>query len=130
MNAPNTLIEAVKYFSDIDTCNEYMVQIKWPDGNITCPHCEATGDRIGKIASRKMLRCKDCRKQFSYKVGTIFEDSPLSLDKWFVAVWCIVNAKNGVSSYEISRAWASLRSRLGSCFTGFVLPCRKAPFRR
>jgi transposase-like protein len=104
MNAPNTLIEAVKFFSDVDRCNEYMVQIKWPDGNITCPHCEASGDRIGKIASRKMLRCKDCRKQFSYKVGTIFEDSPLSLDQWFVAVWCIVNAKNGVSSYEVSRA--------------------------
>lgn len=51
-----------------------------------------------------MLRCKDCRKQFSFKVGTIFEDSPLGLDKWFVAVWCIANAKNGVSSHELGRA--------------------------
>jgi transposase-like protein len=104
MKSPETLLEAVKFFSDVDRCNEYMVRIKWPDGNITCPHCEASGDRIGKIETRKMLRCKDCRKQFSYKVGTIFEDSPLTLDKWFVAVWCIVNAKNGISSYELHRA--------------------------
>lgn len=99
---PKTLIEAVRFFTDLDRCNEYMMQIKWPDGKIICPACG--GDRIGKIQTRKMLRCKDCRKQFSYKVGTIFEDSPLGLDKWFVAVWCITNAKNGISSYEVSRA--------------------------
>ncbi len=104
MTTPTSLIEAVKFFSDVDRCNEYMVRIKWPDGKITCPKCGACGDRIGKIETRKMLRCKDCRKQFSYKVDTIFEDSPLGLDKWFVAVWCIVNAKNGISSYELHRA--------------------------
>lgn len=102
MKTPKTLIEAVKFFSDIDRCNEYMVSIKWADG-IACPKCNACGDRIGKIETRKMLRCKDCRKQFSYKVGTIFEDSPIGLDKWFVAVWCITNAKNGISSYELHR---------------------------
>lgn len=101
-DSPNTLIEAVRYFSDEDRCNEYMKQIKWPDGRITCPKCNS--DRIGEVKTRKMLRCKDCRKQFSYKVGTIFEDSPLGLDKWFVAVWCITNAKNGISSYELHRA--------------------------
>lgn len=100
---PETLIEAVRFFSDIDKCNDLMARVKWPDGKITCPHCD--GDRIGKIETRKMLRCKDCRKQFSYKVGTIFEDSPLGLDKWFVAVWCITNAKNGISSYELHRAF-------------------------
>jgi transposase-like protein len=99
---PATLIEAVRFFSDIDKCNEQMARIKWPDGKITCPHCD--GERIGKIETRKLLRCKDCRKQFSYKVGTIFEDSPLGLDKWFVAVWCIANAKNGISSHELRRA--------------------------
>ena len=101
---PQTLIEAVKHFADLDQCNEYMSSIKWPDGKITCPHCGC--DNIGKIETRKMLKCrsKGCRKQFSYKVGTIFEDSPLGLDKWFVAVWCIVNAKNGISSYELHRA--------------------------
>ncbi len=101
-DTPKTLIEAVRFFSDIDKCHEYMKGIKWPDGKVVCPKCGS--ERIGEIKTRKMLRCKDCRKQFSYKVGTIFEDSPVSLDKWFVAVWCVTNAKNGISSYELSRA--------------------------
>ncbi len=102
-DTPKTLVEAVKYFSNIDLCNEYMKQVKWPDGKITCPKCG--GDNIGELKTRRMLRCRagDCRKQFSYKVGTIFEDSPLGLDKWFVAVWCITNCKNGISSYELAR---------------------------
>jgi len=99
---PATLFEAVRYFSDLDTCHAYMRKIKWPDGVATCPECGS--DRIGKITTRQMFRCKDCRKQFSYKVGTIFEDSPLGLDKWFVAVWCIANCKNGISSHELGRA--------------------------
>lgn len=99
---PQSLIEAVRYFSDLAICNKYMKVIKWPDGKVVCPKCQ--GERIGEIATRHMLRCKDCRKQFSAKVGTIFEDSPLGLDKWFVAVWCIANAKNGISSHELGRA--------------------------
>lgn len=101
---PKSLLEAVRYFSDLDRCHEYMVSIKWPEGEITCPKCG--GDRIGNIKSRHMLQCKakGCRKQFSAKVGTIFEDSPLGLDKWFVAVWCIANAKNGISSCELARS--------------------------
>jgi transposase-like protein len=98
---PETLIEAVRYFSDLDICHTYMAKIKWPNG-ISCPHCESK--KIGVITSRKMLQCKECRKQFSYKVGTIFEDSPLGLDKWFVAVWSIANCKNGISSHELGRA--------------------------
>lgn len=100
--APKTLLEAVRYFSDLATCNRYMRLIKWPDGRVTCPKCG--GDKIGEIATRHLLRCKGCRKQFSYKVDTIFEDSPLGLDKWFVAIWCIANAKNGISSHELGRA--------------------------
>lgn len=101
---PQTLLEAVRHFSDLDVCHEYMRGVKWPDGNIVCPKCG--GNVIGTIASRRMLQCKakECRKQFSCKVGTIFEDSPLGLDKWFVAVWCIANAKNGISSCELGRA--------------------------
>lgn len=102
--APNTLIEAVRYFSNLDVCNAYMRRIKWPNGTVTCPDCDAKGKRIGEIASRSMFRCKDCRKQFSHKVGTIFEDSALPLTKWFVAVWCVANAKNGISSHELARA--------------------------
>lgn len=101
---PQTLVDAVKHFSSLDTCHEYLVALKWPDGKIVCPKCG--GDKIGNVASRRLLQCKDtaCRKQFSAKVGTIFEDSPLGLDKWFVAVWCIANAKNGISSCELGRA--------------------------
>lgn len=102
MCQPQTLIEAVKFFSDIDKCNEYMASIKWPDGKIVCPKCGS--ENVGKIETRKMLKCRACKKQFSYKVGTIFEDSPIGLDKWFVAVWTVTNCKNGISSYELHRA--------------------------
>jgi transposase-like protein len=106
MNAegPETLMEAVKHFADLTVCHKYMVKLKWPDGRIVCPKCG--GDQVGEIASRCKFQCKakGCRAQFSTKTGTIFEDSPLGLDKWFVAIWCVINAKNGVSSYEIHRA--------------------------
>jgi hypothetical protein len=81
-----------------------MIDLKWPDGKIACPKCG--GEKAGQIKTRRMLRCNStgCRKQFSAKVGTIFEDSPLGLDKWFVAVWSVANAKNEVSSCELGRA--------------------------
>jgi transposase-like protein len=104
LSYPKTLLEAVRYYSDLEVCHQFMAHVKWPDGKIACPKCG--GEHVGEIKSRHMFQCKDkaCRKQFSTKVGTIFEDSALGLDKWFVAVWCIVNAKNGISSYELSRA--------------------------
>lgn len=103
-DTPKTLLEAVTYFSDPAVTFKAMFGAKWPDGKIACPKCN--GEAVGVITSRSMLQCKakDCRKQFSCKVGTIFEDSPLGLDKWFVAVWCIANAKNGISSCELARA--------------------------
>jgi transposase-like protein len=102
--APKTLLEACRYYADPKICFTTMIAVKWPDGKIVCPKCG--GDQIGVVTSRSVLQCKakDCRKQFSVKVGTIFEDSPLGLDKWFVAVWCIANAKNGISSLELSRS--------------------------
>lgn len=101
---PQTLLDAVRYFADPQVCFETMLAVKWPDGKITCPKCGS--DRVGVIKSRHMLQCKTagCRKQFSVKVGTIFEDSPLGLDKWFVAIWSVANAKNGISSCELARA--------------------------
>lgn len=101
---PQSLIEAVAHFSDAETCHRYMLGIKWPDGKITCPACGS--DKVGQIVTRRMLECRnaDCLKQFSVKVGTIFEDSKLPLSKWFVAVWMIANCKNGISSLELSRA--------------------------
>lgn len=83
-NGPQTLIEAVRYFSDKKVCHDYMVQIKWPDGKIVCPKCAS--DNIGIVATRDIWKCRSCKKQFSAKVDTIFEQSPLGLDKWFPAL--------------------------------------------
>jgi transposase-like protein len=104
VSTPKTLVEAVRHFSDPDVCHEYMVGVKWADGRIVCPKCG--GEKVGFIASRRVYQCKatGCRKQFSAKVGTIFEDSPLPLSSWFVAVWSVANCKNGISSYELARA--------------------------
>ena len=100
--APQSLIEAVRHYSDLDACEMKLAKMKWTDGKPVCPHC--CGQNIGRIETRRKFQCKACRKQFSVKVGTIFEDSPLGLDQWFVAVWSIANAKNGISSCELARA--------------------------
>lgn len=98
---PQTLLEAVRHFSDLDVCREFIVELRWPNG-VICPRCQGADPHF--ISTRKLWRCNACKKQFSVKVGTIFEDSPLGLDKWLAAVWLITNAKNGISSYEIHRA--------------------------
>lgn len=99
---PRTLLEAVRYFADVDTCREFMMELRWPNG-VTCPTCGRTDVRF--IATRNLWECKTKhpRKQFSIKVGTIFEDSPLGMDKWLPVVWLIANCKNGISSYEVAR---------------------------
>jgi transposase-like protein len=98
---PQTLIEAIRYFADPDVCLEFMVKMRWPSGIVTCPRCDS--DRVGFIATRRTWQCKGCKKQFSVKLGTIFEDSPLGMDKWLPAVWLIANCKNGISSHELAR---------------------------
>jgi len=98
---PKTLLEAVRFFTDLDICTQFMAAIRWPEG-VTCPHCTATRNSFNK--ARRYWQCKDCRKQFTIKTGSVMEDSPIGLDKWLPAIWMIVNAKNGVSSYEIHRA--------------------------
>jgi transposase-like protein len=99
---PATLMEAVRHFADPDVALKTMVELRWPNG-VTCPRCNSK--RVGFIATRRMWECKEKhpKKQFSAKVGTIFEDSPLGLDKWFVAIWAIANCKNGISSYELGK---------------------------
>lgn len=99
---PRTLLEAVTYFSDQDTCLDFMLQLRWPDG-VSCPTCGRTDVRF--ISTRKLWECKSKhpRRQFSIKVGTIFEDSALGMDKWLPVVWLITNCKNGISSYEVAR---------------------------
>ena len=98
---PKSLLEATRYFQDRDVCIEFMAQIRWPEGAI-CPRCNSTKHSF--LRSRKIWKCLDCRKQFSAKLGTIFEDSAIPLDKWMVAVWLLVNNKNGISSWELHRA--------------------------
>jgi transposase-like protein len=102
LQLPKTLQEAVSYFSDPQRTFDYAVKLRWPDGEVTCPRCDGTEHSF--ISTRRIWFCKDCKKQFTIKVGTIFEDSALGMDKWMIAVWLIVNAKNGISSYEIARA--------------------------
>ena len=98
---PKTLLEAIKYFGNPDTALGCMVAIRWPDG-IECPRCEAR--EYSFVKTRRIWICKGCKKHFSVKIGTIMEDSPIGLDKWLSAIWLIVSAKNGISSYEIHRA--------------------------
>lgn len=100
--APKTLQDAVKYFSDDLTCINFIAHMRWLDGVAICPLCQ--NDTTYFLATRNVWKCKACKKQFSIKTGTIFEDSALGLDKWLVAMWLLVNAKNGISSYELSRA--------------------------
>ena len=98
---PKTLEEAIIYFADDDNAFDYAVANRWPDG-VRCPWCDEAN--VAPITSRKKWRCRECNKQFSVRVGTIFEDSPIRLGKWFTGIWMLINCKNGVSSYEMSRA--------------------------
>ena len=99
---PKHLLDASRYFADPDVCVDFVASMRWPDG-VACPHCD--GKRVSYLSSRRIWKCmnKDCHKQFSAKTGSIFEDSPIPLDKWLIAIWLVVNCKNGVSSYEIMR---------------------------
>ena len=100
---PKTLQEAVQHFLKPEVCRAFVAEIRWPDGPC-CPGCGSKNVRF--LAMRGLWECKTrhAKRQFSVKVGTIFEDSPISLSKWLTAVWIIANAKNGVSSYEIARS--------------------------
>jgi transposase-like protein len=100
--APETLLEAVRYFADEDTALAFIANLRWPDGPV-CPECGAV-DEASFIKTRRIWKCRACKKQFSVKLGTIFEDSPLPFSKWLPAMWMLANCKNGVSSYELSRA--------------------------
>src|SRR5688500_1778995 len=100
---PTTLLEAVTFFADLDNCVAYLAARRWPNG-VACPTCGDTHVRFDR--KRRVWTCnsKHPRRQFSVKVGTIFEDSPLGLDKWLPAVWMIAGAKNGISSWELHRS--------------------------
>src|SRR5712691_5206723 len=98
---PKTLQQAIRYFTDEQVCIDTIAALRWPTGPI-CPKCGHKEHYY--LASQRRWKCKECYKQFSVKVGTIFEDSPVALDKWLAALWMLVNDKNGISSYELAKS--------------------------
>jgi transposase-like protein len=101
MDKPKTLQQAIRYYSDEQTCIDTVARLRWPNGP-ECPACSHKEHYY--LAKQKRWKCKECYKQFTVKLGTIFEDSPIKLDKWLTALWMLVNCKNGVSSYEVAKA--------------------------
>lgn len=100
-NLPTTLAEAIVYFADADRAHAFMIEMRWPAG-VKCPRC-ASEKTPSFLTSRRIWKCAGCRQQFSVKVGTVFEHSPLGLDKWLPALWTLANCQNGISSYELAR---------------------------
>jgi transposase-like protein len=103
MESPKTLQQAVLFFSNEDNCISYVKDMRWPDGVVICPTCGRND--VSWLAKQKKWQCKSqhSKRQFSAKVGTIFEDSPIALDKWLMAAWMLTNCKNGISSYELAK---------------------------
>jgi transposase-like protein len=101
---PKTLQEAMIHFSDIENCREFMTLLRWADGKVKCPTCG--GEDVAWLPNAKVYKCyaKHLKNKFSLKIGTIFEESPIGLDKWLPVMWMLANSKNGVSSWEIHRA--------------------------
>ena len=101
---PKTLLEAVRFYSDADNCRQHMIAVRWLDGVVRCPTCGS--DNVTFLKAANLYKCygRHARQKFSLKVGTVFEDSPIGLDKWLPVVWLLANAKNGISSYEIARS--------------------------
>jgi transposase-like protein len=101
-NQVKTLSDAIRYFSDEQVCIDTVAGLKWPNGP-ECPKCQAKAARQHWLKTQKRWQCRDCGKQFSVKVGTIFEDSAIGLDKWLTVMWLLANCKNGISSYEVAK---------------------------
>jgi transposase-like protein len=101
MAKPSDLPEAIRYFSDLDVATEYVAGLRWPDGFV-CPHCG--GREYSYVSTRRLWKCKSCKRQSSIKVGTLFEDSALGLDKWLPAIWLVANPTSAISSHELARA--------------------------
>jgi transposase-like protein len=104
MAAPKTLQQAILFFSDYANCHKAVMDIRWPDGVVSCPHCGS--EKVTYLENARRWKCygKHPKPQFSLKVGTIFEDSAIGLEKWLPALWLVTNCKNGISSYELARA--------------------------
>lgn len=101
MGKPKTLQQAIQHYSDEQVCIDAVAKMRWPNGVPVCPACGHKDHYY--LASQKRWKCKECYKQFTVKLGTVFEDSPISLTKWLPALWMLCNCKNGISSYELAR---------------------------
>ncbi|HWE51747.1 MAG TPA: IS1595 family transposase [Bryobacteraceae bacterium] len=101
MEQPKTLLEAISVYGNIDVALNEAADSRWP-GGVACVHCGADSPMF--LKTRKIWKCSKCRKQFSFKAGTLLEDSPIGLNKWLPAIWMIANARNGISSHELGRA--------------------------
>ena len=130
---PKTLQDVIRYYSDPETCIQTVAASRWPNG-VMCPACE--GKDHYYLKTRRIWKCKECGRQFSVKLGTIFEDSPIGLDKWLVAMWLLASCKNGISSYEVAgaigvtqrTAWFMMhRIRTAVQESSFVTPNTGAP---
>lgn len=92
-------------FQDSNAAREYLENLRWPDGPV-CPHCGVIGGHYAlKGASHRpgLLKCKDCRQQFSVTVGTVFERSKIPLHKWLLAAYLLCSSKKGMSSHQLHR---------------------------
>lgn len=104
MKGPQTLQQAIQFFSDYENCRQFMIAVRWADGKVRCPYCDS--EKVTYLAKARLYRCygDHPKQKFSLKIGTVFEDSPIPLEKWLPATWMLSNCRNGVSSYEIHRA--------------------------
>jgi len=104
MKGPQTLQQAIQFFSDYENCRQFMIDVRWSDGKVRCPYCGS--EKVTYLEKARLYRCYGVhpKQKFSLKIGTVFEDSPIPLEKWLPATWLLVNSRNGISSYEIHRA--------------------------
>src|SRR6202521_4802085 len=104
METPKTLQQTIQFFGDYENCRKFMIFVRWPDEKVRCPRCQS--EKVTYLEKARLYRCygNHPKQKFSLKVGTVFEDSPIPLEKWLPAVWMLVNCRNGISSYEIHRA--------------------------
>ena len=104
MKGPQTLQDAIKFFADYENCRQFMIAVRWADGRVRCPYCES--QKVTYLEKARLYRCyeKHPKQKFSLKIGTVFEDSPIPLEKWLPATWLLASCRNGISSYEIHRA--------------------------
>ena len=98
----NTLIDLLTYFNGEQVCREYLELVRW-SGKLECPYKDCGHDKVFKYSNGKAYKCDKCKRQYSVKVGTIFEDSKVPLQKWFAAIYLITSHKKGISSLQLHR---------------------------